>query len=91
MMITVTDKGMAPHVYARSCKCRGCVAVRKARIRAGLLTIPAAAVVGALVGWFGGSALGPFTGIAAAIMAVGVFMRLSPSVEVLKDEPEDSE
>jgi len=84
MLITVTDKGMNPHEYARSCKCRGCVAVRKAKTRAALFAFPAAGLAGLIIGFSGGRTLGILTGVAAAIIAAGVFTSLNPSEEVLK-------
>ncbi len=91
MMITVTDKGMAAHEYARSCKCRGCVAVRKAKLRAGLWAAPVVVLVWFLTGFFFGHVLGSFTGIVAALLGFGVFQRLNPDKEVLKADSTHTE
>ena len=91
MFITVTDEGMTPHEYSKSCKCRGCVAVRKAKRRAAWIAFPVVLLTTASIGFFAGPTLGVITGIASSIIAVAIFTSLSPSSEVLKPDPEDSD
>lgn len=93
MMITVTDKGMPPHVYAGSCKCRGCVAVRKAKKRAWVYTFITAVVGGAFIGFFFGRDLGGLLGVVIAVLFAGTYAAFSPKSEVLSpgtNEPVDT-
>jgi len=86
MLITVTDKGLPAHEYAKSCKCRGCIAVSKAKMRAIWLAIPVGMLSVFFIGFFFGKQLGSFTGLAAGAIGLAIWIRLSPSSEVLKDE-----
>ena len=80
---------MAAHEYSKACKCRGCVAVTKAKRRAGIIATPLALLSAAGVGFIGGPALGSLAGLGGAVIAVGVFVALNPKSEVLKAESAD--
>ncbi len=89
MYITVTDKGMAPHEYSKTCKCRGCQAVSKAKRRAALIAVPLAILVAGIVGIIAGPVLGGFTGVVASLLGYGVYSSLSPKSEVLHPDTND--
>lgn len=83
MMITVTDEGMPPHVYDSECKCRGCVAVKKAKNRAWGFTFVAVVIGATIFGFFFGDVLGGLLGIVIAAFAAGTYAAFSPKSEVL--------
>lgn len=89
MLITVTDKGMAPHEYSTTCKCRGCQAVSKAKSRAALIAAPLVILVAGIVGFIAGPVLGGFTGVVASFLGFGVYSSLSPKSEVLSPDTND--
>ena len=90
MFITVTDKGMPPHIYESKCKCRGCVAVKKATNRA-WLKASSVILIGAPMLGFAGAAFGPYVGLAIVFLVPGVFMAFSPNSEVLKPDKDVTE
>jgi len=89
MWITVTDKGMASHEYSKTCKCRGCQALSKAKRRAALIAFPLAILVAAIVGFIAGPVLGGFSGVVATVLGFGVYSSLGPKSEVLSPDTND--
>ena len=89
MFITVTDKGMAPHEYSKTCKCRGCHAVSKAKRRVALIALPLAILVAGIVGFIAGPVLGGLTGLVASVLGFGIWSRFSPKSEVLSPDTND--
>ena len=78
---------MSPHEYAKSCKCRGCVAVRKAKWRAALIALPLMLLAPLAIGFLvGGHPFGSFAGIISAGIGWGIFSAVNPSNEVLKPD-----
>ena len=91
MLITVTDKGLPEHEYAKTCKCRGCIAVTKAKRRSFLIPVPLVLIAPFMMGFLFGDALGVFTSLALGAIGAGIFIKLSPSSEVLEPDAESAE
>ena len=89
MFITVTDEGIPPHEYAASCKCRGCAAVRRVKVKRTLIAFPAMIVGGGFLGFVGLGLPNAVLGVAMAILVPGILMWITPRKEVLRPRSND--